>query len=354
MHVRLKKSTFKKLTKILKQSVTEKGIQYQLHDAVYIDTSVSEDFDIENTKITAINRYSSSKIYSLMERGSDLFLCMCNNEIDISKIPDVVMSELTTEQKGFWVLFITEVMNKINLANNDTAYEIYDKFLSFDDEEDKGNAKEIKFNDIESLLPSIKIYKVHDSRISTEKDLSKIQGYIEASAGNSQFNEDIISLFTEMFQSSYKIPFETLYLSMTSNHYKQSFIEIYRCIERLYPIPALAEFYQTVQTPVTCNIELAEIIENTIGWRPKESESLEKILSELDQDCTLSLNAAKSETPFSSFSNANFIYKLRNANVHFRKSLGTTNLSEKKWQEIILAMLKVTKNIYKIYDGKFN
>lgn len=338
----------------MKQSVTEKGIQYQLHDAVYIDTSNNEDLDIENTEIIAINRYSSYKIYSLMKRGNDLFLCLHNNDIDTSKIPEVVISELTTGQKGLWTLFVTEAMNKICLASNDTAYEIYNNFLSFDHEEDKGNAREIKFSDLEPLLPNIKIYKVHDTCISTEKDLSKIQGYIEATAGYNQFNEDIINLFIEIFQSNYKIPFDTLYLSMTSNHYKQSFIEIYRCIERLYPIPALAEFYQNIQIPVACNIELAEIIENTIGWRPKESESLEKILSALDQDCILSLNAAKSGTPFSSFSNSNFIYKLRNANVHFRKSLGTTNFPEKKWQEIILAMLKVTKNIYKIYDGKFN
>jgi hypothetical protein len=100
----------------------------------------------------------------------------------------------------------------------------------------------------------------------------------------------------------------------------------------------------------SCPLEVAVLFEDKINWRPKEIDAIALIFKDLDGSLTSKVDLVKKDTEYSGLSGSLFIYKLRNANVHFRKKLGKGELSNTKWEELIEIMLDVILDLYNKYD----
>ena len=77
-----------------------------------------------------------------------------------------------------------------------------------------------------------------------------------------------------------KIPFHNIVLALLANQWNHSFLETYRCIEHLFHVIRLEEFYNVLNTPLTM-LDVAREIEDKISWRPNEESAISDIFKEI-------------------------------------------------------------------------
>lgn len=92
------------------------------------------------------------------------------------------------------------------------------------------------------------------------------------------FSSETVCKFEKLFMEGVSdVPYENLLLSLTSIHWKFSFLDVYRCLEQLFPIVSLNDLHQSVKSPVSLS-RFSEEIEEKIGWRPKDAEAIHILL----------------------------------------------------------------------------
>lgn len=157
------------------------------------------------------------------------------------------------------------------------------------------------------------------------------------------FSPETICKFEKLFIEGLSgIPYENLLSSLTSIHWKFSFLDIYRCIERLFPVVSLNALHQSVECPVSL-FRFSEEVEEKIGWRPKEAEAIRTLLKESpDEARQLLQNVKISLDGISEEEIGSFFYKIRNSIVHYRTSTPIyAPKNEEGWDNLIKAGLAV-------------
>ena len=150
-----------------------------------------------------------------------------------------------------------------------------------------------------------------------------------------------------------------IYRALTSMEWKHTFLELYQCIEYLFPIPYLSQLSSNIGYP-TLFQKLFENTESDLGWRPKENEALSKLLKIIESKSSFTemlttLSTITNQTPNNPDNNIPFvtkhIYNTRNSIAHFRSSLKTDINSEQEWNMLIE---KLCSLIYDLYTHFFN
>lgn len=109
-------------------------------------------------------------------------------------------------------------------------------------------------------------------------------GWLTNSSSNLSINfiGDTLIKYRQLFEESFgSFIAEPLFRSLTSTHHVHSFLECYRCIERLYHVPFVKELLHLTKDDTTTS-ELAKLIESKLKWRPKEEDALIKLIEFLD------------------------------------------------------------------------
>lgn len=351
MSPRNKKNVFVELFKTLREYVS-RDIDYELHQALYVNTSDQEDDLIENSNVISYHFSSDAKIYLMLEHEGKKYYCFTREQVDSYKINSDNFVEEDLLTKGIWTLIQSQY---IRCCRSDASAScIYDEILYVDSGEPPTKAKSVDINMLYKYFNKLNIFRIVDGSHYDSDDIYKIKGYFDVTLNHCTlpFSETTVNNYTSLFSSGLKsIPMDLIHLSFSSNQYKQSFLELYRCIEQLYPVPALRELLGTGSIKTSCPLEVAALFEDKINWRPRESEAIGMVFKDLDFLSTSKIDAVKQGTEYSSLSGSLFIYKLRNANVHFRKKLGKGELTNAKWEELIDAMLDVILDLYNKYDG---
>ena len=166
--------------------------------------------------------------------------------------------------------------------------------------------------------------------------------------------QNVKSLFVE---GSEYIPFQNILQGLLSFSWGGFYVELYRCIEQLYAVPRLIELTKDWPTDKSF-VELAELLESRLSWRPKEDESLCKILEECSAASVSSVIAAFELAIDANSTVAHVagrgIYALRNHLVHFRGKPKIAPLKEEKWDRIMTAMLSVIADSYSAFGKSFH
>lgn len=351
--IRNKRRIFSKLFDLLRSYVAEQ-IDYELHPTLYPNTSNDADLFIENAIEITSQFDVDHKFHSIFKYGGELYYCFTNDDLDLSNVNSDIFESV--EGDFFDALFVLVHSQYIKkCVDTISRSHIYDTILYVGEDEDPNRAKPIDIEDLLECFSTISVYKICSGSAYDVEDLDKVKGYfsVNASINTLPFSQSTQASFSTLFDCNYKaIPFDIIHLSYITNSYKQSFIELYRCIEQLFPIPALEGLIGTGKLNALCPLEIAEIFEDNIGWRPRETEAIEAVLKDLDQSLLTRLDSVTQNTQYYGFSHNKFIYRLRNQNVHFRKSLGVGSLSNNKWEELIGIMLDIIYELYKKYDSK--
>ncbi len=149
-----------------------------------------------------------------------------------------------------------------------------------------------------------------------------------------------------------------IYRSMFSRSWNYSFLELYRCIEFLYPIPYLKRFSDRLGDSTLFTKMYIEA-ENQLDWKPKEMNTLEKLIREYGESNTEILEFKKcfekvEKVEFAKDSkNSNIvasrIYKLRNSIAHFRLNLSYPISEDNDFDHLIRCMLDLIRVLYDKY-----
>lgn len=151
-------------------------------------------------------------------------------------------------------------------------------------------------------------------------------------------------------------PFHLLLRAVTEVREDSAFLAVYRCIEQLFPIPAIAELSAALKLSDPA-LQVAATIEQYLGWRRREEDAIAHLFGELDQtlvDRMLTvLGLALSEN--TSRPVAKRVYELRNQCVHYRPVHGSPNGGSlfSGWLLLTELLLEVVQNLYARYTDAF-
>jgi hypothetical protein len=242
---------------------------------------------------------------------------------------------------------------KIPLRHTVSAYDIDDQILY------KSEEKMIQYNFslIINFFEPFSVYRIQEDSTFIEKDdidLIRTSGFYVLK--NSQlialrFSRETLEKFEKVFfEGSINIPYENLLFSLVSVSWKYSFLDIYRCIERLFSISYLEDFHKklNIADPL---LKFSADVENYLSWKPKEDEAINKLVQGSPEKALQLLREIKRFLDGTEEGKCgDFIYKIRNSIVHFRPANQSINLDDEKWDMLIRASLYIVEYWYNQYD----
>jgi hypothetical protein len=209
------------------------------------------------------------------------------------------------------------------------------------------------FNDLIRYIQPINFYSLPENSVLESQGLKRILSYVYSKNPDrliNNFEDSVLSTFAELsLMGSNNISFGLVLSSLLSNSFKHTFLELYRLVERIFPVSYLKDFHEVSKSNLSF-IEFSSNLESITSWRPKEDEALNKIF-ELTEASTKRYfdTFFNSSNEFKSQAQYKFFYKLRNSIVHFRTAHDSINLTDSQWNKLIHATLYLLDEHYSKY-----
>lgn len=146
------------------------------------------------------------------------------------------------------------------------------------------------------------------------------------------------------------LPFELVLRAVLERKWEHAFLEIYRCMEFLFPFPKVNELKKRLKLDES-TAEVSASIEDILGWRPLEEVAIQALFKPLAPDNAESFCQAlgmerRDDTDINK-AIATFVYRLRNDCVHFRPVQRKSTLRENvKWELLLQEMLRAVNDFY--------
>ncbi len=151
-----------------------------------------------------------------------------------------------------------------------------------------------------------------------------------------------------------------IYNSIFSTNWNHCFLELYRCIEFLYPIPQLMD-YANVIGDLSLLPKLYIHTEDVLKWRPPEEKALQRVFKDLDEvsssikvlkECFEKIETHQFDEKDHNYSlTSKRIYQLRNSIAHFRLSLKYDIKSGEQFDDLIACLIGVIIELYDQYKS---
>lgn len=154
-----------------------------------------------------------------------------------------------------------------------------------------------------------------------------------------------------------RAPFHLLLRALTEARGETAFLAVYRCIEQLFPIPAIQEL-STALGISSPPLQVAAQIEAHLGWRRREDDALDHLFTSIDPqliDRIRVLSGAHTSAENPSRPVARRVYELRNQCVHYRPLHRDENTPPyETWLELCEPLLEVVQKLYARYTAAFS
>jgi hypothetical protein len=152
-----------------------------------------------------------------------------------------------------------------------------------------------------------------------------------------------------------KAPFHLLLRSITEFREDAAFLAIYRCIEQLFPIPAIADLSAALglANPL---LEVAMAIEQHLGWRRREEDAISHLFAGLDAaliDRFVPVVGALAGAENRHKPVAKRVYELRNQCVHYRPIHAVDTATFSAWLALSDLMLEAVQQMYATHQAAF-
>ncbi|MFB2893415.1 hypothetical protein ACE1CI_10920 [Aerosakkonemataceae cyanobacterium BLCC-F50] len=217
-----------------------------------------------------------------------------------------------------------------------------------------------EFSEIIHFFEPFSVYRIQEDYpfIENDIDLIRLSGFYTLK--NSQlitlnFSGETLDKFEQIFFEGAKtIPYENLLFSLFSVSWKYSFLDIYRCIERLFSISFLEDFHKKLQITDPL-LKFSADVETYIGWKPKENEAVNKIIDGSPEEAHCLLQEIKRCIDGTGEGKCGeLVYKIRNSIVHFRPATQCMDLDDKNWDILIRASLYIVEHWYNQYNEQLS
>jgi hypothetical protein len=145
-----------------------------------------------------------------------------------------------------------------------------------------------------------------------------------------------------------KLPYKMLCRSIFDADPGTMFLALYRCLEAIYAYSSSVKVIAALKLEIDWG-EMAVVLEDRLGWHPREESSLRALLKHSiaqDMDSLLCALGAKSASDNIKQQCAREIYRLRNALVHYRPSQYDIDTTSIDWNRLCNAMTGLICDIY--------
>lgn len=210
--------------------------------------------------------------------------------------------------------------------------------------------------EIAPLFPTIRVFSGTD--ISNEETpriyfLICLADTVRAGTWMDRRLRSNLELIADMSPTA--IPYRILCRSLFDTDPAAVFLALYRCLEALYAYSHTSDLMKKLGMDREWN-QVAQILEETLSWRPREEPSLGILLQKaVSEDLKMMLNAL--DTPLPEKANlVNFttkqIYQLRNSLVHYRAFHHSFDPDRIDWNRLCEATALTVLHIYSSINEK--
>lgn len=217
-----------------------------------------------------------------------------------------------------------------------------------------------EFNEIASVFDPFGVYQILEESPIKGDDIVRLSClFISQNPENLilAFSDDTLKVFRDIvLNGPTDIPFENFILGLTSFSWKYAFLDIYRCIERLFALPFFQKIHAEL-SPMPDFKKFVSLVEEITGWRPKEDTALKKILDNAPSDLIKTLSELKkretgTEAGTETEKLANWFYQVRNSIVHYRLTSKEVKFKDADWDLLFQTSLILTRHLYLEYKDK--
>lgn len=316
-------------------------------DYVFLNFKVFR-FDIESQKYLTVTNFNDS---------------LSDDIIEVLDEYSISPKEINT---GIFLALVKDADLQVSsLIDNQTLEQEY--LFQQEDPKYKGHILE----DMKNCIEPISIFHISNESVFYEKSPLEIM-YLIVSYTNQYIHLPIQGLLDDyrkiFITSIQRLPYENIFLSMTATHWKHSFLEVYRCVERLFVLPRTLELKEELGLEIPA-IDIARQCFLKLGWKSKEEDALKKLL--LD-NCNSSLVSSSKIETISLFSKISIkykgnkltsesaqkiaarIYSVRNNFVHQFHDDDEINLDDNDLYILVKFLLQFISIIYSKYEQELS
>lgn len=336
------KSAFARLIEQLTRFSTlkvEDGIRY-------ISSKPEEKEWIKTCEINNVLQITPDIRLIQMEFQGAKYIAMVGSSIDSSNLDSSILQE---SEINAGVVTVLLADNYLKLKKQTKYLAFYNNILFQHFDEDYAGHD---YNEILEYVEPIQLYFLPEDSIINTHILSRSASYVYSKNPSDlilDFDPNVTDLIADLaIMGSDHISYKSILNCLFSTTYRHAFLELYRLVERLFPISYLKEFHLKSYSKLNFLDFVAEL-ENVTSWRPKEDDAVEKNFSEA---------RASTKSYFQNFHNSSielkdknpskFFYGLRNSIVHFRANHSDHELSTEQWNMLILATLYLLDEQYSL------
>ena len=161
------------------------------------------------------------------------------------------------------------------------------------------------------------------------------------------FNRDTVSAYEKVLNNPCKhIPIEDVFLSCLERKYKFCYLDLFRCIERLFKVSMTHDFKKTLQCTVQTT-KIAEFVYQYAGKGHQENQ-IKYLFTLLPEDVTNIVKKAFTED----INVGTIFYKTRNDIVHYQTSESSyENYTDAQWNAWVQFCLLAMDILYTEFDN---
>lgn len=313
----------------------------------YISTNIEEKGWLKEAQFSLILKLSSDISSALISYDGKEFLVVYGKQFDLSECDYSALQPITMNA-GLLTAILAET--PLTLDKNFRELDFEENIAS---QHLNSQFKGYNFEDLLPFLPPIFAFEIPSGSPFKHVDVYRVGCYLllmDKVAISLPF-EDLTTetVLKLVLEEEGVLTFENIFYALSSANWRHSYLEFYRCIERLYPIKFLSNLYNELSVSVGF-LDFASKIESVTGWKPKEDDAIETLLEDITQDISdMYSEFLKTTTENPNVLIHRYLYKLRNAIVHFRAIHQNVTLSDIQWNHLIRLNSDIIRHFYKYY-----
>lgn len=153
-----------------------------------------------------------------------------------------------------------------------------------------------------------------------------------------------------------RVPWGMLAYALVAVRWDHAYLDVYRCIERLFPLPKMLELKQALQVR-SPGLGLSKDIEGALGWRQREEDGMTSLFEAVDALCfrfysAYSAHWTDGPEKYTPKSMALHFYKLRNSIVHFRPITEQRPFTYERWGVVLENFIELTEELYREFANE--
>lgn len=232
------------------------------------------------------------------------------------------------------------------------------QIVEFSDKEAEPSYSGHSFEAIATLFPSVRFFEAPFRTPEQTWSIFFRTCIDECEYGPSWIEEALADTLRSMCDlDAERVPYRVLCRSVFDGDPSSFFLAQYRCLEALYAYSSADGLIRELGLKQSWG-EVATVLEDKLGWYPREEGSLARILSFASEVDLKSILEATSQTAVvQEASNltgraAKKIYWLRNSIVHYRPAQHRVTMETFDWVPICKAMAGIVVDVYyAIFEG---